>query len=187
MLRCLLFGLLILLIMFLVPQGAKLFPSVRQKACYKFTLLVGYMGELVWVTLFSRLGRNVVCTRFQPFHVIRQMLRCWFGGPHISAARCRAIFRNSAHLLDGSHATPVEDLCLNIILFIPFGFLLPYLWPKLNFYKTVLLSLIFSVLIEGFQYIAHLGCCDIDDVINDTLGTCIGYGCFVIYKKIAKK
>lgn len=187
MLTCFLFGLVVLGSMFLVPLSAKCLRTSKQQQSYKYILFALYVGGLLWLTLINRLGMKISSVRFHPFHVVRQMLNCWFGFQKIAATTCKAVFRNSKNLLDSAHATPVEDLCLNIILFIPFGFLLPYLWPKLNFYKTVLLSLIFSILIEGFQYIGHLGCCDIDDVINDTLGTCIGYGCFVIYKKIAKK
>lgn len=184
MLACFLFGLCVLGGLLLIPLGARVFPTYKRP--YQYVLLTGYVGGVLWLTLVKRLGMEVSQVRFQPFYVIRQLLNCWLGLQKISARACRAILKNSPNLLDGTHATPIEDFILNIILFIPLGFLLPYMWPKLNFWKTTLAGLLFSISIEGTQYFAQLGCCDIDDVINNTLGTCIGYGCFRLYSKVVR-
>ncbi len=186
MLHCLYFGIFVLIIMFLVPQGGKLLGSSKIQTFYKGLLLSIYGGGVLWLTLAKRWGMEVSQVRFQPFYVIRRLLNCWLGIKNASARACRALLKNSQNLLDGAHATPIEDLLLNIILFIPLGFLLPYIWPKLNFCKTLLISLLFSAAIEGTQYIAHLGCCDIDDVINNTIGACIGYGCLSLYRKYVR-
>ena len=69
---------------------------------------------------------------------------------------------------------------------MPLGFLLPYIWPKLNFWKTFLVGGIVCVSIETTQYLAHWGCMDFDDIFNNTLGTCIGYACFKIYQYFSK-
>ncbi len=75
---------------------------------------------------------------------------------------------------------------LNLILFIPFGFLLPFLWTKYQKFKTTFLSgLLFSMSIE----ISQLFCfrtTDIDDLIMNTLGTIIGYIFFLILKRTFK-
>ena len=185
MLSCALFGVFVLAVLFLVPLGAKLVGAYRAKY-YKYTLLTIYLGGILWLTLANRWGMEVSRVRFKPFYVVRQMLNCWFGFKKIAASTCRAVFRNSRHLFDSVSASPVEDLFLNIVLFIPLGFLLPYVWPKLNFWKTIFISIFLSSCIEGIQYVAQLGCCDIDDIINNTLGACIGYSCFWIYSKIRR-
>lgn len=75
---------------------------------------------------------------------------------------------------------------LNLILFIPFGFLLPFLWTKYQKFQTTFLSgLLFSMSIE----ISQLFCfrtTDIDDLLMNTLGTIIGYIIFSILKKTFK-
>lgn len=185
MLTCFLFGLFVLIVIFLVPVGAKLCRTDKALKFYKYTLLSIYTGGILWLTLVNRWGMEVSRYRFKPFYVARQLLNCWFGFHKISTALCKAILKNSRHLFDSTHATPVEDLTLNIVLFMPLGFLLPYVWPKLNFYKTLLLAFILSVAIEFTQYIAQLGCCDVDDVINNLIGTCLGYCCYIIYRKIS--
>lgn len=67
-----------------------------------------------------------------------------------------------------------HEVLLNIFLFIPFGFLLPWA-TKLSFKKTLLIGFVFSTLIEATQYIFYLGLCEFDDVFHNTLGTAIGY------------
>ena len=151
MLVCLLYGLAVLVVVFLVPQGAKLFRTAKAQAIYKYSLLSAYTGGILWLTLVKRWGLEVSRYRFQPFYVARRVLNCWFHFKDISASTCRAILRNSKGLFNSARATPVEDLFLNIILFIPLGFLLPYAFPKLRFWKTVSISLLLSVFIESVQ------------------------------------
>lgn len=185
--KCFYLGAFVLLVMFLVPQGAKLLRTPRATTRYKYTLLSIYLGGILWLTLFNRWELDVSSYRFKPFYVVRQLLNCWFGFQKIAAATCRAVFKNSANLWDSKSATPIEDLLLNITLYMPLGFLLPYIWPKLNFWKTTFIGFLLSISIEVTQYVAHWGCCDIDDIINNTLGTCIGYGCFWLYRKFSSR
>ncbi len=71
----------------------------------------------------------------------------------------------------------MEHDLLNILLFIPFGFLLAQI-NKQVFRKNVY-ALIFgfaaSSVIETIQLVFHLGECDINDIIANTLGAVIGY------------
>ena len=179
---CLLFGLFVVVVVFLVPQGAKLFHSSARQTVYKYILFTIYSVGVLWLTLVNRWGLEVSRYRFKPLYVVRQLLTCWFDTNKISVYTCKAIQRNSKYLFDSVHASPIEDLLLNIILFIPFGFLLPYIWPKLRFWKTISISFLVSVIIEATQYVAQLGCCDIDDIFNNTLGSCIGYACYKMWK-----
>ncbi len=170
--------------MFLIPLGMKLFRTPRAQSVYQTTVFAVYLGSILWMTLFNRWGMNVSSFRFAPFHVLRQIINCLFGFQKIAAATCQAVFRNSTRLLDAVHTTPIEDLLLNIILFMPLGFLLPFIVKKLNFWKTAWISALFSAAIETTQYLAHWGCCDIDDIFNNTLGACIGYGCYQIFLRL---
>ena len=61
----------------------------------------------------------------------------------------------------------------NILLFIPLGAILYKLYPK----KSILLvPVLVSLLIELTQYATGTGLCELDDVISNGLGGCIGYG-----------
>lgn len=74
------------------------------------------------------------------------------------------------------------DIALNILLFIPLGLLLGD-----KGWKAVFLGFLLSAFIEFIQYIAVLGYCEADDVLNNTigalLGICIYKLCFTVIKK----
>ena len=62
------------------------------------------------------------------------------------------------------------DIALNILLFIPFGSLLGR-----KGWKAVLFGFLLSAFIECAQYLFLLGYCEADDVLNNTIGTVIGF------------
>ena len=185
MLRCIYFGLLVLLVLALVPQGAKLLRSRKAQRFYQYILFSVYLSSVLWLTLANRFELDVSRVRFEPFYVIRLLVGCAFKNNQFPAYVCKNALKNSKHLFDSIHATPIEDLLLNVILFMPLGFFLPYLWPKLNMWKTTLIGFFFSICIETTQYFAHWGCLGLDDVLNNTLGTCVGFLCWTVYRKAA--
>lgn len=75
-----------------------------------------------------------------------------------------------------------KNLVCNLIMFVPYGFLLPFRIQrnKRTGIKVVLSGCIVSVAIEVFQYVTALGLCDIDDVILNTMGVVLGYGIYKI-------
>ena len=81
-----------------------------------------------------------------------------------------------------------RNLILNMLLFVPFGFLLPFYSDKLKkMYKVILIGFGFVLSIETFQYISRFGIFEIDDVFNNTIGVLIGYSMFMIYSNIKGK
>ena len=64
---------------------------------------------------------------------------------------------------------------MNVFLFFPFGFLLPFA-AKRNFPQSLLIGFLFSVGIEAAQYFFCLGMCEFDDVFHNSMGTALGYG-----------
>lgn len=80
----------------------------------------------------------------------------------------------------------IKSIAQNIIIFIPFGFLISFLFKKKAFLKCTLSSLIFSVIIELTQFSigklllqAPYASVDIDDCILNILGAIIGYLIFL--------
>ena len=65
------------------------------------------------------------------------------------------------------------DIRLNILLFLPLGFLLGTVTDN---WRIVLFWFILSVFIEFLQYIFAMGWCQADDVLNNTIGTVVGFG-----------
>ncbi|MFC5605013.1 VanZ family protein [Sporosarcina koreensis] len=70
-----------------------------------------------------------------------------------------------------------QFVILNIVMFVPFGFLLP-LWQK-RFRRatfTIGAALLFTLSIETFQLLTGYGMFEADDLFNNLLGAVIGYG-----------
>ncbi|MCR4675453.1 MAG: VanZ family protein [Lachnospiraceae bacterium] len=76
----------------------------------------------------------------------------------------------------------VINLLGNILLFVPFGYFLPSLFGagKSRPVTYVLICMFFSIMIELLQFVTNAGCCDVDDVILNTLGGLCGYLCYEI-------
>ena len=71
----------------------------------------------------------------------------------------------------------VKHFFLNVLMFVPFGFLVPATNPKyLGKWSFAMMGgLITSTVIEGAQMLFRLGESDVDDIIANTLGAILGY------------
>lgn len=72
-----------------------------------------------------------------------------------------------------------KDIMLNIILFVPLGFLI-------GGWKGIVVGFLLSSTIETIQYFERLGFCELDDVLNNTIGAGIGALIHVIMRKCIK-
>ena len=65
--------------------------------------------------------------------------------------------------------------CMNVIMLMPLGFLLPYIWKNFrNPFKVAFTGFLLSVFIE-FAQVPTNRLVDVDDVMMNTLGTMLGY------------
>ncbi|MDE7334372.1 MAG: VanZ family protein [Lachnospiraceae bacterium] len=79
------------------------------------------------------------------------------------------------------------DTVLNVILFIPLGFFLPLLYKKYDRVNRVALTgFLFSISIEIVQMFG-MGATDINDLITNTVGTCLGYYIYKVLFKLVRK
>lgn len=79
--------------------------------------------------------------------------------------------------------TEYIEFYLNVMLFIPMGYLLPYIfrWFRIHAIRRPLLAcLISSVIIENVQLVTKRGLYDTGDVIANTLGGAIGLFLFIM-------
>lgn len=79
----------------------------------------------------------------------------------------------------------IENLLGNIILFIPLGFFLPWLYKGCKkALGTFFWTIIIITCVEATQTFLLLGAGDIDDLILNTVGSMMGFAIFVLIKKI---
>ena len=73
-----------------------------------------------------------------------------------------------------------ENLVGNVVVFIPFGFLLPYVQKGAAKFPVLLLNAFLFVLgIEVFQLFSAFGAFDVDDILLNCFGASMGW---VIYR-----
>ena len=75
----------------------------------------------------------------------------------------------------------------NIFMFVPYGILLPMVFQKLRkWWKTAVIIFVSTFLIEFVQYFIGRSC-DIDDIIMNFIGGCIGYGLYLLLNTLCKE
>ena len=82
----------------------------------------------------------------------------------------------------------VECNAMNILFFVPFGFLfpkkdiLPDVFKNRRWLLILCTGLLLSIFVELSQYIFCLGLCELDDLVCNGLGTVIGYGLYKLFR-----
>ena len=123
-------------------------------------LFVLYCALMLWLLLFQRIGQGVwVSPQLKPMSTITGYIRVLKHS------------KDTAHLLDAW-----KNLLGNLVMFVPLGFFVPYLWEKVrSFGKHLLTMAVIITAVELLQYVAALGTCDVDDLILNLLGTSVGW------------
>ena len=64
----------------------------------------------------------------------------------------------------------------NIVLFVPWGVLLPTCFKKLQSFKHfAALTLVALILVESIQIFSMLGSFDVEDILLNMIGACVGF------------
>lgn len=145
-------------------------PSKRLTVCFS----VVYLLAIIYLAFISREPALYLLYSINPFGAARRGLE--FGGGLISG-----VLHGDVRV---ANWMSLEGIILNILLFIPFGYLFPSLFPTLRWWQVILLGLAFSLSIELLQLLTRLGYADVDDLINNTLGATLGWR---LYRRLLKE
>ena len=132
----------------------------NRKASFGIAAL--YLAAVIYITIFSA-GRS----------------DSGLLGFKLSLPFCRAI-------ANGKYGLSTNRSVLNILMFVPLGYLLPKLGFKAKekckplFFKVTLVGFICSMLIETTQLIFRCGIFEVDDLIKNTMGAAIGCCVFCV-------
>ena len=74
----------------------------------------------------------------------------------------------------------LTQIIMNMVAFIPIGFLLGCSFRKMKWWKVALFAAIFSFLIETLQFVTKRGFAEFDDVFHNVIGCLIGYGLYMV-------
>lgn len=88
------------------------------------------------------------------------------------------------NLIPFSDTINVVGYLLNVVMFIPLGFLVPLMWKRMGkFWDIVLAGFSLSILIELSQLLCLRGT-DVDDLILNTLGAVVGFFLYKAWDKL---
>ncbi len=73
-----------------------------------------------------------------------------------------------------------SDIILNILLFVPLGLII-------GGWKGLIIGFVLSGSLEATQYFFRIGYCELDDILNNTIGTAIGVGVKAITEYLVLK
>ena len=148
----------------IVAWGQKTLSAKHFNWMLLVTFMVYAVGNL-YCTLFSRVPGSGLTVELKPFMSIVRL----FTKPVESAGEVTGFF---AWFMQGSF--PLAGIILNILLYLPLGYLLTILFPNLRTRQILLIGCLCSVTTELVQLGLEMGYCETDDVLYNTLGTAIG-------------
>ncbi len=125
-----------------------------------------------------------------PFEELLAIAGGWSG--EVVAAGLRSanftFFKTIRMYVDYSYMlNSFENLVGNIVIFVPFGFLLPMVQKGgRNFFVMLLHALLFVLGIEIFQLFSGFGAFDVDDILLNCMGAIWGYLIYFVYEGIKK-
>jgi glycopeptide antibiotics resistance protein len=80
----------------------------------------------------------------------------------------------------------LAELIMNVMMFVPIGFFTGGALKKKHILNALVFGLGLSLFIELTQLITTRGVFNVDDIIHNTLGCIVGFGCFVFCYKLMK-
>lgn len=125
-----------------------------------------------------------------PYEQMRQIASTWEKDVILEGLDTAnfTLFKTIRMYIDYSYKlNSFENLVGNIVVFVPFGFLFPYVMKReRNFFIMLLNAFIFVTGIEVFQLFSAFGAFDVDDILLNCFGAVIGYFLYLIFDKVRK-
>lgn len=151
--------------------------------------LSGYIfvvpGVLLYFLILKKNGKKQTLA-----HFITVFIFCYYligvltmtGIGRIKAFSPRFVWIPFAEMISG----PV-DAMLNVLLFLPLGFFLPLLYEIYNrIGRIASAGFLLSLSVELIQMFGR-GATDINDLITNTVGACLGYCVYKLLSKLTRK
>ena len=139
--------------------------------------LLLYLLLVAWLVFFSRDSGGSYSVHVAPLEDLKNA----FSTPTGFSGWFRTLFTEgfSSAFSQISIVRPedISQFYLNVMLFVPMGYLLPYVfrWFRARVrVRPVLFCLLLSLLVENLQLITRRGMYDFDDIISNTLGGLLG-------------
>ena len=152
--------------------------SARKRTQYRILGKILFVLYIIFVFYFLLISEIYGRTgEMQEYHynlvLFREIKRFW------NYRRRLGIFATATNLLG------------NVLIFLPFGFIMAMASKYRSFLSTLVYSFALSLTVEISQLFMKVGCFDVDDLLLNTIGGMLGFitfeVCNVIRRSYAKK
>ena len=148
-------------------------------------IFIVYLTLLAYVAFFSRSAADDYLLHISFYEDLNNSVKIDYGILEL----IKLFFTEGpASALSHVKIVNMDDLMqvyLNIVMFVPMGYLLPYVfdWYRRSHItlKVTVTCFVVSLLIENIQLITKLGFYDCDDIISNTLGGIIGQYFYIAF------
>lgn len=138
-----------------------------------------YMAVVVKVIIFK-----------YPWETLHSIMDTWEKGVILEGLDNAnfTLFKTIRMYIDYSYMlNSFENLVGNVVVFIPFGFLLPYIQGRCKRFPVLLLNAFLFVLgIEVFQLFSAFGAFDVDDILLNCVGASLGWIGYIQWENLKK-
>lgn len=139
-----------------------------------------YMAVVVKVIIFK-----------YPWETLHSIMDTWEKGVILEGLDSAnfTLFKTIRMYIDYSYMlNSFENLVGNVVVFIPFGFLLPYIQERCkNFFVLLCNAFLFVTGIEVFQLFSAFGAFDVDDILLNCVGASIGWLAYFQWEAMRKR
>lgn len=153
--------------------------DVVPKTVYLGLLALFCVGAIVlWAVNRKKAGRYIAWLLFFEYVFLVLGMTVFFRHTGTKAMVYPPFWSYASVWRDGD-TTVLHEIILNVVLFVPLGFLWgiqSLRWPKKwQWLSAMILGVCLSGVIESLQYVFKKGCVEVDDVIHNTMGCLIGF------------
>lgn len=141
---------------------------------FLYATLINFLIILCWIVIF-KVNRSWVPEMVDYFH--RHTFSERIGKNIIPGYSIISSIKNNGFSFSSDHF-------LNVLVFLPYGILLPFFFKKKNYFYTVLTVIASTLFFELFQLFTLIGYFDTSDFITNILGGCLG---LLLYKYVFSK
>ncbi|MBO4299489.1 MAG: VanZ family protein, partial [Clostridia bacterium] len=145
-------------------------------------LFGAYALAMAWLVLLSRSAAQEYRIHIALFEDLQNAVRIDLGFLAIIRMIFTDGFPAAVSHIQVIRAADIAQVYMNILLFVPMGYLLPYLFAWFREkarYRPVLVCFVISFLIENMQLIFRRGFYDVDDLVANVVGGFIGQWLFL--------
>ncbi len=156
---------------------------LRLRQALLYAIFGVYALALIYLVFLSRAASRDYQVHIALFKDLQGAVRIDLGFFGFLKAIFTEGFSNALQHIQVVRLEDITQVYMNVMLFVPLGYLLPYLfkWFRARVrYRPALACLVISFLIENLQLIFRRGFYDLDDLVSNTIGGIIGQYLYIL-------